>query len=79
MRFKSEFKIDFKNHYKNARDFIPRGYKSSIDKIYNTLVNDNFDRDTFEDNLYVILDMNIALAKQQDIINKFRKQFGDIY
>lgn len=73
------FKSEFKNHYKNNRDFIPRGYKSSIDIIYNTLVNDKFNRDTFEDNLYVILDMNIILAKQQDIINKYRQKFGDIH
>ena len=79
MRFMGEFKIDFKNHYKNIRNSIPRGYKSSVDKIYNILVNDNFDRDTFEDNLYLILDMNIELAKQQDIINKFRQKFGDLY
>lgn len=73
------FKRQFKNRYKSMRDFIPRGYKSTIDRIYNTLINDKFNRDTFEDNLYVILDMNIALARQQDIINKFRKKFGDIY
>lgn len=73
------FKSKFKNRYKHNRQFIPRGYKSTIDRIYNTLVNDKFNRDTFEDNLYVILDLNIMVSKQQDIINKFRKKFGDIY
>lgn len=73
------FKTDFKNRYKYNRQFIPRGYKSTIDRIYNVLANDKFNRDTFDENLCVILDLNIMVSKQQDIINKFRKKFGDIY